>query len=356
MAKAKKLPSGNWRVNLYVGKTKDGKRQYKSFTADTKKEAEFMAAQYNQNHIDVNRSELPLRDAVERYIKSKENVLSPSTVRGYYVVLNNYLPELMAVKIRDITVEKIQQEFNKFAKEPNKFAKEHSPKTCQNAYGLIAAVLKIHRPDIMLNIKIQLPQKNKREIYVPDAAEVQKIYSLTVGTPVEIPFLLATQCGLRASEISGLDVSNVYPDHIKIDHALVNGINGPVPKYPKTYSSNRSVPISEELYQVLISHAVDNHICPLNANDISSRWGKFRKKHDINVHCNFHALRHYFASQCLLMGMPQKYTAELMGHSSTYMIERVYQHTFPSAMAEYAARLRKLNSEFMQHEMQHENI
>ena len=91
MASAKKLPSGNWRVNLYIGKTPDGKRQYKSFTADTKKEAEFLAAQYNQNHIDVNRSELPLRDAVERYIKSKENVLSPSTVRGYNNILKNHI-------------------------------------------------------------------------------------------------------------------------------------------------------------------------------------------------------------------------------------------------------------------------
>ena len=42
MASAKKLPSGSWRVNLYIGKTPDGKRQYKSFTADTKKEAEFL--------------------------------------------------------------------------------------------------------------------------------------------------------------------------------------------------------------------------------------------------------------------------------------------------------------------------
>ena len=53
------------------------------------------------------------------------------------------------------------------------------------------------------------------------------------------------------------------------------------------------------------------------------------------------------------MGMPQKYTAELMGHGSLDMIERVYQHTFPSAMEEYAKKLRKQNSEFMQHKMQH---
>ncbi len=51
MASAKKLPSGSWRVNLFIG-TEDGKRKYKSFTAATKREAEFQAAQYNQLHID----------------------------------------------------------------------------------------------------------------------------------------------------------------------------------------------------------------------------------------------------------------------------------------------------------------
>ena len=101
MASAKKLPSGSWRVNLYIGKTPDGKRQYKSFTADTKKEAEFLAAQYNQNHIDVNRSELPLSAAVERYIKSKENGLSPATVRGSDVGLKADLTEHYRYTIGD---------------------------------------------------------------------------------------------------------------------------------------------------------------------------------------------------------------------------------------------------------------
>ena len=45
MAKAKKLPSGNYRVLLYEG-MKDGKRQYASFTAETADEAEYQALEY----------------------------------------------------------------------------------------------------------------------------------------------------------------------------------------------------------------------------------------------------------------------------------------------------------------------
>lgn len=347
MATAKKLPSGSYRVNLYIGKDTNGKRKYKSFTAPTKKEAEYLAAQYNQMHIDVNRSELLLSEAVERYIKSKENVLSPSTVRGYYVVLRNYLPELMRIRVKDITAEIIQIAFNDFAK-------SHSSKTCRNAHGLISAVLKINRPE--LHLSTTLPQKQKRDIYVPDEAEVQKIRTLTEGTDVEVPFLLATQCGLRASEISGLMLSEIHNDHIVIKQARVDGLDGASLKAPKSVSGYRKVPISDELRDFLTENAENNRICPLTAGEISTRWVKFRTRNGLDSRLNFHALRHHFASKCLILGIPQKYTAEIMGHSSLDMIEKVYQHTFPSAMEMYAEQLRKINSEFMQHKKQHKKL
>ena len=57
-------------------------------------------------------------------------------------------------------------------------------------------------------------------------------------------------------------------------------------------------------------------------------------------------MRHHYASKCLLIGMPQKYIAEIMGHSSTRMIEQVYQHVFGSAMEEYANKIRNKMDDF----------
>ena len=51
MATAKKLPSGAYRCLIYIG-DENGKRKYKSFTAKTKKEAEFKATQFALNHKD----------------------------------------------------------------------------------------------------------------------------------------------------------------------------------------------------------------------------------------------------------------------------------------------------------------
>lgn len=347
MATAKKLPSGSYRVNLYIGKGADGKRKYKSFTAETKKKAEFLAAQYNQFRNEAASNSLVLRAAVENYIESKKNVISPSTLRSYRTIMRNSVPELMNAKIKDITPQQVQSVFNIFAV-------DHSPKTCRNVHGLVSAVLKIHRPE--LNLNTTLPQKNKRDIYVPDGEEVVKIMQMVKDTELEVPFLLATQCGLRASEISGLDVSSVYDDYIEIKQARVRSENGEAIKTPKSYAGFRKIPISESLSEFLKRKSVEERVCPHSSDWITHNWGRFREKNKLPQHLNFHALRHHFPSRCLLMGMPQKYIAEIMGHSSVNMIERVYQHTFPSAMEQYAKMLREQTEKFMQHEIQHNDL
>lgn len=333
MATAKKLPSGNWRVNLYIGKETDGKRKYKSFTAETKKDAEFMAAQYNISRKEDSSGKLTLHDAIKRYIESKRNVLSPSTVRGYYIILKNYCQQLMTMQIQDLTQEIIQLAINAMAA-------EFSPKTCRNTHGLIYATLKVYRPDLILHTT--LPQKTKKDIYVPDENELSEIYKLSVGTVNEIPIFLAAECGLRASEISALQLKNVKPTYIHIKEARVLGDDRTDHiKPPKSLSGYRKVPISSDAYDYIITHAdKDGRICPLRVMTICNNWCKFREKHNLNKNINFHALRHHYASKCILLGIPQKYIAELMGHSSTDMIEKVYQHIFPSAMEIYSDKLR----------------
>lgn len=340
MAKAKKLPSGNWRVQLFVG-MEGGKRKYKSFTAETRKEAEYKAARYAATKQEDNKSNITIGKATEKYIDSKKNILSPSTIKGYSYILNHYFKGISDIKIKDITQEIVQSCLNDFAA-------EYSPKTCRNFHGLLSAVLKIHRPEMIL--RTTLPQKQKSRIYVPDQQEVEQISKLTVGTAVYIPFILATQCGLRASEISGLDIKDVHPDYIEITQARVTGYKKEkdgVLKQPKSISGYRKIPIDEKLYSILINNAVGNRVYPYKSSVISNAWTRFRQKNGLNKSLTFHALRHHFASKCLLLGIPQKYISELMGHHDTVMIERVYQHTFPSAMAGYANQLRQCGADFV---------
>lgn len=333
MAKAKKLPSGAWRVQLYIGKDDFGKRLYKSFTAGTKKEAEYLAAQYNVDNSYKPDNNMTFEQAAKRYIESKRNILSPSTIRGYYVVLNSNCEKIKTLPVIKINQETIQKTINDIAV-------DHSAKTCRNVHGFISAVLSTYAPSISLNTT--LPQKKKREIYVPDEKEITDIYLKAKGTINEIPIFLAAECGLRASEISALRVENVSEDYIVIEEARVLGDDGKEHiKAPKSQSGYRKIPIDKEISAYLRDNAVDGRVCPRRAVNICNNWDKFRDNHGIDKNLNFHALRHHYASKCILLGIPQKYIAELMGHSSTDMIEKVYQHIFPSAMDEYAEKLRE---------------
>lgn len=267
--------------------------------------------------------------AIDRYIESKTAVLSPSTIYGYKKANQRYLYILHDIKLSQLDQELIQRAINKLSY-------CYSPKTVRNAYGLLHASLQMFAPDFVY--RISLPQKIKTSFYVPDEEEIKVIYKLIKNTELEIPFLLASQCGLRPSEICALTQDCVTNDGLEIRKAVViNEYGREVYKPPKSYAGYRTMPISPSLRKIL-SAVPDKRICAISSNKISRDWNNFLRKHGLHIF-RFYSLRHYYASQALLLGIPQKYIAELMGHSSTDMIEKVYQHTFPSAMEEFKIRI-----------------
>ena len=78
MAKAKKLPSGNQRVQATA--TVNGEKIHWSFTASEKREAEMEALKWQTSHSKDYAKNFTVGQMIEQYINSKTNVLSPSTI------------------------------------------------------------------------------------------------------------------------------------------------------------------------------------------------------------------------------------------------------------------------------------
>ena len=111
MAKAKKLPSGNWRVQASI--TVDGVSYRQSFTDKNKGAAELKAKRWQveiKERQDINN--ITLHQAFIRYIESKENTLSPGTIREYYRTADKALQSIMQTKVQSLTREKIQIAIN----------------------------------------------------------------------------------------------------------------------------------------------------------------------------------------------------------------------------------------------------
>lgn len=334
MAKAERLPSGNYRVRVYVGSSMvDGKRvrRYETFTGPDKRDVELQAAQFSAANTGRT-DDITFEEALSGYIASKENILSPSTVLGYRRMERNHFKEIKHKRLSRITQKDVQAMINTCAI-------RLSPKSCQNIHGLFSAVMRMYAPERSFYTK--LPQREKKEVFIPSADDIRTIAECLKGNKLELPFMLATQLGLRASEIAGLTKNCVDKKKktITIKQAMVEGEGGTAIKAPKSYSGYRVLRCNDALLNRVLSSPIGTGgTIGMTAHHISMYWNREIDKIPV-THFGFHKLRHYFASQAMLQGVPLRYLAELMGHTGTQMLEQVYLHTFPSEKEKYSAQM-----------------
>lgn len=305
MAKAKKLPSGMWRVQASF----NGERR--SFTDYTAKGAQLQALEWQAGKKKgKNPDNITVADALERYISGRENVLSPATIQGYRRMQRLYFKNINHVRVSRLTADDVQREVNDLAA-------TLSPKTIRNIYGLLRAATEI-------DFKIALPQKKKPKTRTPGVAEIKTILAKTVGTTIEVPVLLALWCGLRMSEIRGLRWDHVFPDRIIIDRAIVDVDGVPTLKGTKTEGSERVVEISPYLYRKIQQ-------APRGCEYITTMSGAAIYKKFIRTTgniCRFHDLRHANASVMMMLGVPDNVAMERGGWETESIYKKTYADIF----------------------------
>lgn len=316
MAKAKKLPSGKWRVLLYVGKDDSGKRMYKSFTADTKKQAEADAALYAISKKKQETHEMTVGEAIDNYIQSKENVLSPSTIGGYRVSRRNHLQNLMDIKLVDIDNNTVQAEINREAL-------RLSPKTLRNAHGLLSAALGVYLPDFTL--RTSLPAKEHKFHDLPTPAEVIKAVR---GTDIELPCMLALWLSLCMSEVRGIRYKDISGNILTINNVKIKfGAKEFNKAKAKTYNRNRQLALPQYLLDLIGTGDSEAYVVDMVAQTITKKLKRYVMK-SCGKDITFHQLRHLNASVMLELGIPDKYAMERGGWASNNTLKSVYQHTF----------------------------
>lgn len=310
-----KLPSGSYRVRQQV----DGRRisitlPYKP----TKKEAQQLI---DDKRTGKDKLKLTFDAAATQYINGKRNTLSPSTIRGYESLRKNMPENISHALIGGLSAWDIQKYINDLSA-------DHSPKTVRNHHGFISSVLDAFRPDFVLHTN--LPQKEKKSIYLPTDAEIKKIFEYVSGTKYEIAFRLACY-GLRRSEICALTPADLDGDVLTISKAMVQNESYEwVVKTTKTVDSTRTV-------------ILDDGLCDLIRQSESIYSGN---PHNLYDHLqlvlrdlgiapfSFHVLRHYYASTAHAMGMPDAVIMATGGWKTDHVMKSVYRHEKRDQVAE----------------------
>ena len=319
-----KLASGRWRVQYMV----DGVRSSQTF--DTELEAKAFAAGWKAGIVNAESvSDMSVGKAMDRYIASKDGVLSPSTIASYKRIRKNALQELMGVKLRALTQERVQRAVNAMTKDGK------SPKTVRNAHGLLTATLAEFRPGLVL--RTTLPQKVRYEAAVPSEDDIRKILAALPGSEVDLPVTLAIWLGLRMSEILGLRWGDVDKKG-KILHIRRAKVDEGV-KTTKTYASQRDLPLPDHIADLMGEPGKkDAPVVSMTRRRILTVFHRLCEGAGVQAY-RFHDLRHINASVMLAQGIPDKYAMERMGHATNNMLKTVYQHTMAAQSLAYAAQL-----------------
>ena len=341
MAKAKQLPSGSWRVRVYDSST--GK--YLSFTSKLpgkagKNEAEFLAKEWQAGRKKKTvSSQKTVYELVKEYIESKEALLSPSSIRGYYIILNNALGDFGEKKVRLLTEKDLQ-----FWVSQN--AQKYAPKSVKSQYGLVTAALRQER--IQLDFaSVLLPKIQKSDRRIPNEKEIAVILHMVEGTSVELPVTIAVCLGMRQSEIAGLKWTDYDGETFNIHAAVVPDKHN---KYvykesTKSEASTRVIEVDGILKERLDrAEHTSEFISPMLPSSVLRKFDQLCEKNGL-PHFTMHEQRHGNASMMLAKGVPDKYAMKRLGQSSPNMIKDIYQHLYQSKEKEVADTVSKAFSE-----------
>lgn len=332
MVKIERLPSGSYRARVHLGGGK-----YKSITGKDKKAVQLEAAQIEAGikSAQQNDNGMTVEKALESYVESKKNVLSPKTYREYTQIRKNSLESLKNIRVDRLTQEQVQLAINSEAE-------THAPKTVRNAHGLLTSTLKMFRPDFVL--RTTLPMREKNQIVIPTEEDMKALFVETYDTEIELPVLLGSISGLRMSEITGLRWSAIDFEKrtLTVCAAKVTDINNEqVMKTPKSRAGYRTAKLLPQVYDELkrLYDPDKEFVTDLPSYSIYNKYKFALKRCCPSKHYSFHELRHYAASVMIMLGIPIKYIADYLGHETEDMVNKVYGHIMADKQDEMFKRV-----------------
>lgn len=294
-----------------------GKRHTRSFTGDTKAQAEYEAARFKANRTEGGRDGV-VADMVERAIRQKASALSPSTLRGYDKVLRQYVKPspFGSVRLSSVSSRHVQQWVAWMQ------CKGLSPKSIRNAVGVFTSCYQFSGGERVFRIK--LPQAIARRRRVPSIADVQAVLDYFADDrDMTNAIRLCAFASLRRGEICALTARDVDRARktITVNKSITEVGGGELMlKAPKTASSVRVIPVSQFVLDLLpksgkcvgISpHIITNRFCRAMDNLSVERF-------------SFHDLRHFYASLAHNRGVSDITIQAAAGWSSAATMKNIY--------------------------------
>lgn len=330
MAKAKKLPSGNWRVQASI--TIDGNTIRRSFTESTAKKAERKAEEWAEQYkyIGSDYSRMTVKEAIEFYLATNDSRLSVSTVREYERISKTDMQDIINKPLYTLTCPIIDASINNALK-------TLSPKTIKNRYGLLKRILTVYHPSFVWNVTFPEPTpKKKREF---SNAYIKSILTAAKGNDFELEIYLG-MLSMRESEIAGLMWSEIdlSKKTAYICRSMLLNKNNQyiVEDHTKTNKSTRTVYLPDYVCSLLRERQAKSQSDFITDVPPCRFWDKFN---DLLLSNNieplkFHGLRHIYSSISSALNIDSQIRMDNGGWSSEKVMDGNYRHPISEAQIE----------------------
>lgn len=219
------------------------------------------------------------------------------------------------------------------------------------AYAVRMEMIDVHPMD-----KLKVPRTDKFEATFYNKDELNELFGVFEGDPLELVVHIAAYYGLRRCEILGLkwDAIDFKEKTISIQRKVIQVYDEDgtervyVENRLKTNSTRRTLPLIPHIEKMLLDkkkldahnkkfygnsydNEYDGFICRLEdgtlikPNFVTSHFHEVVKKNELR-HLRFHDLRHSCASLLLANDIPMKSIQEWLGHTNFTITANLYSH------------------------------
>lgn len=354
-----KRKDGRWEGRFIKRYEPTGKAKYGYVYAKSYKEvksklevAKINNSQFNDTN-DVTYCEL-----LDKWLACKKREVKYSSFIRYKNTIENHIkPELGNMKVKSISAE-ILQEYLKVKSENGRIDKTGglSNKSLSDILVIIKETLKFGNvyDTSIINLKATASQKHKSMRVLNEREQTSLTVTLLNNTDIyKMGVLICLYTGIRIGELCALKWSDISLESkvISINKTLqrlpntnpeANTKTTLFTSEPKSDSGNRTIPIPEFLYTIILPfrkqdemNVISTEKKPLiEPRTMQNYFKKYLAESNISD-ANFHSLRHTFATRCIEVGFDIKTLSEILGHSSVKITLDRYVHS--------SLNLKKLN-------------
>lgn len=300
------------------------------------------------NKYNIPLSRLTVADYFSKWIIDIKSEVRSNTYRNYLGNMTNHIIPYFGkqkILLQDLTANDLEVFYKKKAESVSSTTVHHFKENISKALtdAMRAGLITFNPATIA-----RAPKVETYKAQFLNMQQIQELLKLFKGSAIELPVQLACVYGMRRSEVCGLKWR--YVDFVNrqfsVTETLQQNTGGDYTDLPKTESSHRTLPMTDEIYNLLMAkkreqqtnsellkdfYIKSDFVCTLangkviSPNYLSKNFHKVICKSELPK-IRFHDLRHSTASNLLARGFSAVQVQEWLGHSSAATTLKFYAH------------------------------